>query len=96
MGLKQIYKLKKEKIFEGKYLINKDRAGVDKRGHSGKRLKAGKLRIHRKASGGWNTAGSHPLLSFHGLERERSWGEDGSAYIFSVQTLLFWLKLSCV
>lgn len=52
MDLKWICKLKKEKIFEGKYSINKDTAGVDVRRYSGKWLKSGKLRIHRKASGG--------------------------------------------
>lgn len=88
MGLKKIYKLKKEKMFEGKYLINKDTAGVDIRGHSGKWLKAGKLRIHRKASGGWNTAGSHiPSCAFTASKGREGWGENGSAYIFNVQDL---------
>lgn len=89
--------VEKRKIFEGKYSINKDTAGVDIRGHTGKRLKSGKLRIHRKASGGWNTAGSDIADCAFMASKGREAGEKMEARTSSVcKALLFWLKLSCV
>lgn len=89
--------VEKRKIFEGKYSINKDIAGVDIRGHTGKRLKSGKLRIHRKASGGWNTAGSHIAYCAFMASKGREAGEKMEVRTSSVcKALLFWLKLSCV